>query len=890
MALSAGSQLGPYRITALLGAGGMGEVYRARDERLERDVAIKVLLDEAASDADLQRRFALEARAASALNHPNLLTIHDVGSQRGVSYIVSELIEGEPLRAIIARGPIPLRKVLDIAVQVAAGLAVAHHAGIVHRDLKPANLMVTKDGQAKILDFGLAKRVRAAAGGAPNDPATAPGFLVGTATYMSPEQVQGTDLDHRSDQFAFGLVLYEMITGKAAFARGSAVSTMMAIMEEQAQPIAEVNPAIPPPVLWCIERCMAKERDGRYTSTSDLHRELQTIWRRLDEVSTSRAAVVAAPPTAALPTRKRRPVWPVVLGLAGLITGYLATELLLFPDALVDMRSYKVRPLISSGANESSPVWSADGRSIAYTADVNGIRQVFVRDIQSPMSAEVTNSTSDCERPFWSPDGNKIFYFSAGAGGIDALRSVGATGGSPEAVQDNASAASIARDGKTLAFLRTDSTGKEPLSLWFSTLGGGSPRRYTAGPFASGKFQFGYIAFTPDGKALGVWLARWDGRSELWVLPYPEGTPREPFSLVQGTYPFSWMPDNRHIVFGGVVPGSMGADLQTIDTKRGSIRPLSMLTRDALEASASPDGATIAFNAEESDFDLISVPLDGSAIRPLLATPRNELDPMWSPSGDQLVYSTDRTGTSQIWLKSPREGWERPLVTEKDFDQTWIASFGEPVFSPDGRRIAYSVVGDSGHAIYISSVAGGKPVRLSTDTSDQRSATWNADGAWIAYLQNINGSWTLVKAQSGGGAQPVVLRQGVLPAHPKWNRATGHSIACMTGDGLTLISDDGKESRALSKDPWLVFGWSVDGTFLYGVKQLSDRRRQIVSLDVASLSEKVIGELPLPAAAELRSFSLSPDGKSFATSASRPRSSIWLLEGFRNPGLLGRLR
>jgi len=169
MALNAGSQLGPYKIVALLGAGGMGEVYRARDERLERDVAIKVLLDETASDADMQRRFALEARAASALNHPNLLTLHDVGRDHGVSYIVSELIDGEPLRTIMARGPMPLRKVLDVAVQVAAGLAAAHHAGIVHRDLKPANLMVTKDGHAKILDFGLAKRVRTQPAGSTPD-------------------------------------------------------------------------------------------------------------------------------------------------------------------------------------------------------------------------------------------------------------------------------------------------------------------------------------------------------------------------------------------------------------------------------------------------------------------------------------------------------------------------------------------------------------------------------------------------------------------------------------------------------------------------------------------------------------------------------------------------
>ena len=862
----------------------MGEVYRARDERLERDVAIKILLDEAAYDTDLQRRFALEARAASALNHPNLLTIHDVGRDGGVSYIVSELIEGDSLRNILARGPMPLRKVLDIAVQVAAGLAAAHQAGIVHRDLKPANLMVTKDGHAKILDFGLAKRVRAQSASAPNNPVTGTGFLVGTAAYMSPEQAQGAELDHRSDQFSFGLVLYEMVTGKPAFSRPTAVSTMMAIMEEQAPPIAESHPAIAAPVRWCIDRCMAKDPLDRYASTCDLHRELMIMRSRLDEVSSPKTPALPAPPV-----RRRRPLWSLLVGLVGLAAGSLATEFLVLPDALVDMRSYRVEPLISSGANETSPVWSRDGGSVVYTAEAHGIRQVFVRDLKSPMSAEVTNSTNDCEMPFWSPDGTKIYYFNAGAKG-KALRVIGATGGSPATVQENASAASLSPDGKTLAFLRDDSTGKEPLSLWFSSPDGSGPRRYTGAPFANSRFQFGYVAFTPDGKALGAWLARWDGRSELWILPYPEGTPQEPLTLVQGTYPFSWMPDGRHIVFGGLVPGATGADLQVIDTRSGLMRPVSMLTRDATEASVSPDGATIAFSALESDFDVITVPLDGSSEHALMVTPRNELDPTWSPSGDQLVFTTDRTGTSQIWLKSPNEGWERPLVTEKDFDQTWIASFGEPSFSPDSRRIAYSVAGESGHAIYISSVAGGKPLRLTTDSNDQQSPSWNDDSSWIAYLQNFNGVWTLVKAQSGGGSAPVVLQKGAVRSHPKWNRVQGHTIACMTMEGLAVVSDDGRESHVLSTSKWLVFGWSSDGKSLVGIRESADRHRQIVSVDVAKPVEKVLGELPLQTAAELRGFSLSPDGKSFVTSASQPRSSLWVLKGFRRPTLLGWLR
>ena len=879
MALSAGSRLGRYEILGTLGAGGMGEVYRARDERLQRDVAIKILRAEATDDRDLQRRFAVEAQSASALNHPNILTVHDVGMEDAIPYIVCELVDGEPLDAVMARAKFPVRKVLDIGIQVADGLAAAHRAGIVHRDLKPANLMLTKTGVAKILDFGLAKTVQATLANQ-EQTGTLPGMIMGTATYMSPEQARGESLDHRTDQFSFGLVLYEMITGKPAFSRSSAMSTMAAIIEEQARPIADLNPSVPAPLRWCVERCMAKDREERYASTTDLKRELQTIRDHLDE---------AAPPPAAAEAPEKRRKWrvlPSLLGVTGLLAGAMATEVFLVPESAVDLGRYRLRPFGATAVHESFPAWSPDGRSIAYAGEVDGIRQIFVRDLNSPMAARITSSASDCQAPFWSPDNNEIFFFSQGKSG-PALWQVGATGGAPELVQENVSAAALAPDGKTLAFLRADSEGREPLSLWLTTPHGGAPRKYTGAPFDAGKYQLGYLAFSRDGRQLGIWISRWDGSSEFWTLPHPAGTPQRCFSLLQGTYPFNWMPDGRHIVFGGQVPGSMGADLEMIDLKTGLLRPLSVTTRDAVQASLSPDGHRIAYTASEDDFDLVEVPLDGSPVRPLLSTSRNEFDPTWSPAGNQFAYSTDRTGTSQIWLRTPREGWERPLVTEKDFGQTWIASFNEPNFSPDGQRIAYTIVAGAGHSIYVSLVAGGKPIRLSSDESDQRSPTWNADGAWIAYLQNRGGSWALVKARSGGGSQPVILRQGCLPSHPKWERKTGRWIACVIPEGLTLISDDGKESRPLAEGRWLTYGWSDDGKLIYGIKQLDNLHRVVTSINIDSRTEKVIGPIALSAAAEITGFSLSPDGKSFATAVSRPTGNIWLLEGFERPGFKG---
>src|SRR5271163_2156823 len=287
MPLLPGSRLGPYEIGTLLGAGGMGEVYRARDPRLDRTVAIKILPAELSADADHLRRFEREARSASALNHPNIVTIYELAQDGSTHFIAMELIEGQTLRQVLAAGPLPIRKIIEIAAQVAEGLAKAHEAGIAHRDLKPDNLMITIDGFVKILDFGLAKVASPA--GEPHEARTLsswqtlPGMVVGTVQYMSPEQAAGGPLDFRSDQFSFGLVLYEMLSGKRAFPRKTVAETLVAIIREQPEPIAVQNPDAPAPLCWAIERCLAKDADKRYVSTRDLARELAAIRDRFSE-------------------------------------------------------------------------------------------------------------------------------------------------------------------------------------------------------------------------------------------------------------------------------------------------------------------------------------------------------------------------------------------------------------------------------------------------------------------------------------------------------------------------------------------------------------------------------------------------------------------------------
>ena len=382
MALSIGTRLGPYEVLSALGAGGMGEVWKARDTRLGREVAIKVLPAEVASDPSRLKRFEKEARSASALNHPNIVTIYDIGSVESVSYIAMEKVDGKTLREMLFSGPLPMKRLLQVAAQIAEALARAHEAGIVHRDLKPENVMVTKDGLVKILDFGLAKPTYVGSGSdeashLPTETGTSPGMIVGTVGYMSPEQASGELVDFRSDQFSFGSIPYEMATGKRAFQKKTAVDTMSAILNEEPEPVAVVNPQAPTPLRWIVERCLAKESRQRYSSTDDLARDLATLRDHLTEAVTAGAIVAPA-------HRPRR-----ALGLT------VATVAVLAAGAFAGRRFWKESPpltptfqaLTFRRGSIFSAKFSPDGNTIVFSASWNGERkQLYATRPESPES------------------------------------------------------------------------------------------------------------------------------------------------------------------------------------------------------------------------------------------------------------------------------------------------------------------------------------------------------------------------------------------------------------------------------------------------------------------------------------------------------------------------
>jgi eukaryotic-like serine/threonine-protein kinase len=881
MPLSVGNKLGPYEILAPLGAGGMGEVYRARDTRLGRDVALKILPSEVAGDTSRRQRFELEARAVAALNHPNIVAIYDVGFEDRAAFILSELVQGETLRGAIQRGPVPIRKTLDIVVQIADGLAAAHAAHIAHRDLKPENIMLTDDGRVKILDFGLAKSIgRAEHGEATRTIAvTQPGTILGTASYMSPEQASGAaEVDGRSDQFSLGLIIHELITGNKAFERPTAAETMAAIIREDPAPLPV---SVQGPLRWVLERCLAKEPAQRYDATRDLFLELRQLRDRASEISTTAANAPAAVKPKRIPG-----LVPGVL-VAGLAAGFvLASMWLEAPPAPARYVPFATEPGI-----QTMPAWSPAGDRIAYSGEAGGVFQIFVRKIGSSTPIQITRQDASCFLPFWSPDSTRIYYIVSGQGKERGLWSTGVAGGDAEKVLDGIGRAMLAPDGKTLvvAVRQPDTT----FALMLSSPPGAPPHPFPQASIsqlrAAFEWQFAF-AFTRDGKYLGL-HDEVRGKTEFWKIPMDGGPPQE---LPQGRYKggfhtsLRWLPDGN-MVWAANATGD--GHLMHRDLRSGADRAVTSGVSQERYLALSLDSHTLAFQAGEAGYDLIEIPLNGAPPTPVLATDRDEVAPSWAPDGVHFAYATNRDGTYEIWLRNRQDGSERLVASEHDFPDGRSDGFLDCEISPDGSRVAYRRFAGASVEIWISSLAGGTPVRLYNDPRNvfQRGAAWSPDGNWIAYYSTYEGKPAVLKIRVGANREPELVAYASDLNPVRWS-PRGDWIAWNDGHKLALASADGKQKRIVSQKQWLTYGWSQDGNSLYGVGVTENRRLSLGRVEISGPREQVAADLgPLPAALDLadfqgdfpyRGFSMRADGKSFLTSVLSIKGDIWLLEDF----------
>jgi serine/threonine protein kinase/Tol biopolymer transport system component len=867
MQLLPGNSVGRYRILAPLGAGGMGEVYRASDPSLGREVALKVLRSKATSGSPEWKRFEREARAASVLSHANVVSIFDFGTHEDSPYLVSEFVRGETLREVLKRGPMPLRTALDIAVQIADALADAHQSGVVHRDIKPENVLITGSNRVKIVDFGLAKVE------APTPPLnatrtislTGAGAIVGTFAYMSPEQARGTAVDFRTDQFSFGLVLFEMITGEHPFRRATPADTIAALLNETAPQAIAASTGAARPVQWVLDRCLAKDPAKRYAATADLHKDIGDLRDRLEQPSGD-----------ALMPRRNRSWRGILAGLGSVVVlaAMALTWLELQRDQL-DMSAYRFTPFAMDLGFQGFPAWSPDGRIVAYAGEVDGALQIFKRGVGTVTGDQLTRADSDCSLPFWSPDGTRIYYINQ-----QQLWEVGAGGGQPELVYRNVLAAAMSPDGRTLALARANISGEG--GLWIASPVGAQPARYA--PFASRAFIDGDLHFSPDGKKLAISMITGDRSPEFWVVPLPKGEPRSLrfLSNLARWHSFSWMPDSRRVMVGVWLSMTRRGQLWMADTDRDQIRPISISTAAPRDPAVSPDGNVLAFTSDDSDSDLVEIPLNGGPARPVIATPASEHSPVWRVSGDGLAYITDRSGVDEIWIRS--HGEDRPVVTEGDFPTGTTFYLSTPAFSPDGQRIAFTrrVRGGTG-SIWISPVAGGRAVRLTAGDSPQGAPTWSPDGNWIAHTSIVGGRATLVKTRVGGSGGDIVLKENLTSATaPQWS-PDGRWITFGEPGLFGVVSPDGRESRVLAKETWAAHRWSKDGSTIFGVR-LEGGKSGMCRLDVATGVARTLFTMNRQwALSSTRriTFAVSPDEKGFLSTEYKRKGEIWLLQGFR---------
>jgi eukaryotic-like serine/threonine-protein kinase len=793
-----GRRLLHYEILEKLGEGGMGVVYKARDTHLDRFVAIKVLPEERMADPERMRRFVQEARAASALHHANIITIHDVSQSDGVDFIVMEHIEGKTLDALIPRNGMRLAEVLKIAVQMTGALAAAHAKGIVHRDLKPGNVMVTPEGTVKILDFGLAKLTE------PADPSpdsatrtmkasTEEGTILGTVAYMAPEQAEGRAVDARSDIFSFGSVLYEMVTGRRAFRGDTKLSTLAAIVNQEPEPLGAL---VPHDFEKIIARCLRKNPEKRFHFMKDVMVELEEMKEESDSGKLAEAAPTERP-------SRRVAIWAGAALAVGLLAGggwYLRTAVWKSNAPLVAV------PLTSDPGTQMSPSFSPDGKQVVFSW--NGEKQdnfdIYLKLIGSPTSVRLTTNPATDFDPVFSPDGRSI-GFVRWVSGRSSFITISALGGAERIVADNLPDVSSKTDGP---WPRGRAFDWLPDGKWIVTDGlnalsieSGETRKLTT---PDGPSTLDYSpAVSPDGRTVA--FCRLSGAliADIWLLDLtedlkPKAEPRRLTHLNLNLGGLAWTPDGKGIVF------SAGQAIQNQSIWRVSIsgsgppERLQFGVENASVPAVARNGTRLAFQRPRSDVNIYRLSLSASGVplaRPaqFLSSTRAEYTPQYSPDGTRIAFQSDRGGGYGVWV-SEADGSNVAELASKPGTHA-----GTPRWSPDGTKITFDWNADGNWNIYVIRSSGGKPLRLTSDPATDSIPSWSHDGKWIYFASNRSGRNEVWKAPADGGDAAQVTRNGGYVA---FESADGASLFYKKDDGptplWTMPLGSGEERQVLS--------------------------------------------------------------------------------------------
>ncbi|HEX6099765.1 MAG TPA: protein kinase [Thermoanaerobaculia bacterium] len=856
-ALSPRSRLGPYQIISLVGAGGMGEVYRARDSRLRRDVAIKVLLPEEARDSELLKRLQREARAISQLNHPNIVAVYDVGSEDGVEYVVMELLEGETLGKALGDGKLSARKALEYATQIARGLAAAHEKGIVHRDLKPENVFITRDGRVKILDFGLAHQLR-------NErelthmstKLTTPGMTLGTVSYMSPEQTRGLELDPRSDIFSFGVVLFEMLAGKRPFEAETAFETMTAILNCEAPDLRELVPNLPPVLYRIVARCLAKSPDSRFQTANDLVFDLETC----AEITWAPSGM---PPALAPPSYRRfLPAAAVVAALLLAVAALAYWKPWTSPAADPSFRRLTFRPGLIPSAR-----FTADGETVVYSASWKG-QPLRVHMLRTDRPESQAVAIPNAELAAISPGGemavllNARFYDWTG-GGTLAVAPV--LGGTPREVMDRVMLADWLPDGR-MAVWRVNDKGEQQLEFPLGRVVYSSPSIVFA------------LRVSPKGDQVAL-NVRTDGQKSEVVVIDLDGKKRTLASAVVFARGMAWTPDGKEIWFttppdAQQVPTIYAVDLE--GRQRMVMRTpgwpwLHDISRDGavlMALTSNQAGIVVQSGGEDRDLSW----LDASILADV------------SVDGKEILFTEFNEGVAY-----------KPTIFMRATDDSPAVRLGEGValaFSPDKSVVLALRAAGKRRELILLPTGAGKTEVLPNDL-DCLWAGWLPDGRILINARTPQGPRMFIQARGGGAPRPLTPPGTAIGFI---NSVGGGAVKPLSPDGQSLLVFDQANKAWLyplaggtaRPAPGVLpgdrpGGWSRDGRQLYVFPSLQVPAA-VHAVDLVTGERRLHRKFALPdldGVFRMGPFLLMPDGQSFAYGYSRQLSTLYTATGLR---------